>query len=66
MKYEFERSLIAKVTYSYHLILEEDLQIYPKFCASKDPLLIHQVLLVLEEQVAWKEIGLQLLELTTV
>ena len=48
------------VTYSYHLILEEDLQIYLKFCASRDPLLNHPVLLVLAEQVAWKEIGLQL------
>ena len=58
--------MIAMLTYSYHLILEEDLQIYLKFCALKDPLLSHQVLLVLEAQVAWKEIGLQLLELTTV
>ena len=54
------------VTYSYHLILEEDLQIYLKFFALKDPLLVLQVLLALEEQVAWKEIGLQLSELTTV
>ena len=49
-----------KIVHEYHLILEEDHQIYLKFYALMDPLLVLQVLLALEEQVAWKEIGLQL------